>query len=148
MDDISSTNGSVCVCVCVVSDLWSSGFNCSQRSPNETHLQQTIQPGSGSFIFTTFLSISASFLLPLYFLFSQAITKVIYTCTIIQLFHTNSFHKAQKDIKMKQIHEITITWLPGLHMKLRVYAALFTHYWSFMVRHISYLRFSWKVLTK
>nr|AZZ09374.1 putative complement component c3 [Ctenopharyngodon idella] len=39
----------------------------------------------------------------------KAITKVIYTCTIIQLFHTNSFHKAQKDIKMKQMHEITIT---------------------------------------
>lgn len=138
----------MCLCMCVfVCVLWviygaevHSGFNCSQRSPNETvnqtHPQQTIQPGSGSFILTTFLSISASFLLPLYFLFSQAITKVIYTCTIIQLFHTNSFHKAQKDIKIKQMHEITITWRPGLHTKLRVYAALFTHYRSFMVRYI------------
>jgi len=103
------------VCVCVVQ-------RCPHETVNQTPPQQTKHPGSGSFIFSTFLSISASFfLLPR--MFSQAITKVIYTCTVIQLFHTNSFHKAQNNTQMKQTREITITWRPGLHTKLRVYDA-------------------------
>lgn len=133
----SGNNDCVCVCVLIYGADVHSGFNefpeisiWNHATVNQSHPQRTKQPDSGSFIFTICLSVSTSFLLPLYSLFSQAITKLIYTCTIVQLFHTNSFHKTQKNIQMMQI---TITWHPGLHTKLRVYYALLICSWSLMV---------------